>query len=377
MKIALFTETFLPATDGVVTRLRHTLDELSRFGDEVCIIAPRYPEGGPDSYNGYKIHRVPGLPFPPYPQIKMAPTNPTVGRVLQRFGPDLIHAVNPFILGMWTPYYARRFRLPLIASYHTNVAAYTRFYGLGFLYEAARWYVRTIHNKARLNLCTSSATREYLYSEGIKHIRLWPQGVDSDRFHPDKRSAAWRAKLSGGHPDAPLLIFVGRIAPEKGIERLKTVLKELPEARLAIVGEGPAKKHLERDFAGMPAIFTGKLSGEDLAAAYSSADVFLFPSTTDTLGMAMLEALASGLPVVAARAGAGDEVVTEGESGLLYDPDSIESFVGAVRRIVGDEGLRKHLSQGARIAAKGRNWSASTQTLRSYYDETLSLTSPQ
>jgi glycosyltransferase involved in cell wall biosynthesis len=371
LRIALFTETFLPATDGVVTRLRHTIEELRRLGDELLIIAPKYGEG-PGSYEGMPIHRVAGVPFPPYPQVMLAPPNPGVGRALRSFRPDLIHAVNPFILGMGVPYFARRLRVPLVASYHTNVATYARFYGLGIFDEATRWYTRKLHNKADLNLSTSEATRRYLTSEGVKRVHLWPQGVDSRLFNPSRASKRSRVMLSGGHPGDTLLLFVGRLAFEKGIERLRVVLEGIPGTRLAIVGDGPARRSLERAFDGTPTVFTGILRGEELAAAYASADVFLFPSTTETLGMAMIEALASGLPVVAARGAATGEVVDDGESGLLYEPGSDVGLVRAVREVVEDVDLRLRLSRGARAAAESRDWPSSTRVLRGYYQETLS-----
>ena len=371
MRIAFFTETFLPATDGVVTRLRYTLEELASLGDDMFVVAPRYPDGGPDSYAGATIYRVPGVPFPPYPQIKLSSAHPGVGRALGRFGPDLIHAVNPFILGPGGIYYSRRMKLPLVASYHTNVATYARYYKLGFMFNAARWWTRQLHNRATINLCTSEATMGYLLAEGIKRVRLWPQGVDARRFHPDKASKEWRERLSGGHPSRKLLIYVGRLAPEKGIGHLKAILREVPETRLAIVGDGPARRDLEREFAGTPTVFTGLLQGDDLAAAYASADAFLFPSTTETLGIAMIEALASGLPVIAARGGASHEVVSDGENGLLYEANSRAALVAAVRRLFSDDEVREALACGARAAAEEREWGASTRALRGYYEEAL------
>ena len=375
MRIAFFTETFLPATDGVVTRLRHTIEELRREGDEVLVFAPRYPNGGPDSYAGAPIHRVFGIPFPPYPQLRLCPPHPGIGRALKRFGTDVIHAVNPFVLGPGGAFYARRNGVPLVASYHTNVAAYTRFYGFGFMENTTRSWTRTWHNRACINLCTSHATRDYLLSEGIERLRLWPQGVDARLFHPSRSSWEWRKKLSGGRPEARILLYVGRLAPEKDIERLKIALSAAPDTCLAIVGKGPIQKELERKFAGTRTVFTGLLTGDDLAAAYASADLFVFPSTTETLGMAMIEALASGLPVIAARTGAILEVVSEGVNGLLYEPGSDEELVAAVRRLLGDDTMRRFFGVRARAAAEERDWKASTATLRSYYEEALDLRS--
>ena len=373
MRIAFFTETFLPATDGVVTRLRHTIQELRRAGDEVLVFAPRYPNGGPDSYAGAPIHRIFGVPFPPYPQVRLCPPHPRIGRALKRFRPDLIHAVNPFILGPGGAFYARRNCIPLVASYHTNVAAYTRFYGVDFMEKATRSWTRTWHSRARINLCTSEATRDYLLHEGIKRIRVWPQGVDARLFHPSRASREWRVKLSGGRPEARILLYVGRLAPEKDIERLKIALSAAPDTCLAIVGKGPLQRELERKFTGTRTVFTGLLNGGDLAAAYASADLFVFPSTTETLGMAMIEALASGLPVIATRTGAIHEVVSEGVNGLLYEPGSDEELVAAVRRLLEDETMRRSFGLKARAVAEGRDWEASTATLRSYYEEALAF----
>jgi glycosyltransferase involved in cell wall biosynthesis len=371
VRIAFFTETFLPATDGVVTRLRYTIEELTRIGDDMLVVAPRYPDGGPDSYAGAPIYRVPGVPFPPYPRIKLSFAHPGVGRALERFGPDLIHAVNPFILGPGGIYYARRLGVPLVASYHTNVAAYARYYKLELGYNAARWWTRQLHNRAEINLCTSEATMDYLLKEGVKRIRLWPQGVDARRFHPDRASGEWRERLSDGHPSDRLLLYVGRLAPEKGIERLKAILTDVPATRLAFVGDGPARADLEREFGGTPAVFTGVLQGENLASAYASADAFLFPSTTDTLGLAMLEALASGLPVVATRGGASHEIVSDEENGLLYEANSTPSLVSAVRRLFSDEGFSAALARRGRETAEKRDWESSTRTLRGYYEEAM------
>jgi glycosyltransferase involved in cell wall biosynthesis len=370
VRIAFFTETFLPATDGVVTRLRHTIEELLGMGDEMLVIAPKYGEG-PGTYEGVPIHRVSSVPFPPYPQIKLAPINPGVGTALRSFGPELIHAINPFVLGWGAPFYSGRLEVPLVASYHTNIAAYARFYRLGVFDRATRWYTRKLHNRAAINLCTSESTLRYLAEEGVERLHLWPQGVDARRFHPDKFSKYWRVRLTNGHPAERLLLYVGRLGHEKDIANLRVVLGEVPGVRLAIVGDGPARRDLEREYANTRTVFTGVLQGEELAAAFASADTFLFPSTTETLGIAMIEALASGLPVLAARTGAAGEVVDDGATGLLYNPDSQAALVAAVRKIVSDDSLRTKMGHNARASAERRDWGTATRTLRGYYQQAL------
>jgi glycosyltransferase involved in cell wall biosynthesis len=262
--------------------------------------------------------------------------------------------------------------MPLVCSYHTNVATYAGYYRLGLFVDFARNVTRMIHNQAQVNLCTSGVTMDYLLKEGIKRVRLWPQGVDARRFNPEHASPEMREKLSGGYPDQKILVYVGRLAPEKHIEKLKAAL-EVPGCRLAIVGDGPARNKLEWEFSGTPTVFTGVLKGEELARAYASGDVFLFPSTTETLGMAMIEGLASGLPVVAARSGASHEVVDEGVTGLLYEPDAGRDLEAAVRRLVADDELRQEMGARARRAAEERSWENATRVLRGYYERAQSL----
>lgn len=368
MRIALFTETFLPATDGVVTRLKHTIRELTRMGDEVMVLSP-HTKGTPKSYAGAEVVGFPGVAFPPYPQIRLAPPHPGVGRALERFRPDVIHVVNPILLGMGGLYYSWKNRVPLVASYHTNVAAYARYYNLGFMEGFTRKVTRAIHNRAEVNLCTSEAVRGYLVSEGIKNVRVWPHGVDSELFSPEKASGKWRGILSGGEPHKNVLAFVGRLAPEKNVGQIRAVLEQVPDTRMAIIGDGPARERTEREFSGTPTVFTGLLQGEDLAGALASADAFVFPSTTETLGMAMIEALASGVPVIAARSSVSREVLNEGSDGLLFEAGSERGLVEQASRMLGDEKLRQRLGHNARLTAENRDWTAATEALRGFYED--------
>jgi glycosyltransferase involved in cell wall biosynthesis len=369
LRIALFTETFLPAVDGVVTRLRYTIEALSRAGEEIMVFAPA---GGPPSYAGAEVFPVPGIPFPLYPEKRLAPPHPGVRRALWQFRPDVIHAANPVVLAAGGVYYARRLGVPLVASYHTNIPAYARHYGFPFAERILWSYVRALHNRAQVNLCTSRATQRELSRRGVKRVEFWPQGVDTGRFNPSRASAEWRERLSAGHPEHKILLYVGRVAPEKQLERLRPVLESFGEVCLAVVGDGPARRDLERALAGTATVFPGTLHGEELAAAYASSDIFVFPSTTETLGLAMLEALASGLPVVAAGTGATGEVVEDGANGLLYDPESDESLIRTVGRLVEDDSLRSEMSRAARRAAERRSWKNATRSLCEIYQKARS-----
>lgn len=369
MRIALFTETFLPKVDGIVTRLKHTVEHLQKQGDEVLIFSP---EGGLKEYKGAKINGIKGIPLPLYPELKLAIPSPSIGFSLRRFKPDLVHVVNPAVLGLGGIFYAKKYDIPLVASYHTHLPQYLHHYNLGAL-EGLLWeLLKLAHNQARLNLCTSTAMVNELVSHGIERVDLWQRGVDTDSFHPDLASPQMRDRLSAGNPEAPLLLYVGRVSAEKEIDKIKPVLENIPNARLAIVGNGPAREELETLFADTNTHFVGYLHGRDLGAAYASADAFIFPSSTETLGLVLLEAMAAGCPVVAARRGGIPDIVTDGVNGYLFDPDDPQGAIAATQRLLAKRDEREQLRQNARKEAEKWGWASATAQLRNFYQGVLS-----
>lgn len=373
MKIALFTETFLPKVDGIVTRLTKTIQHLVAAGDEVLIFCP---EGAPASYLGARVVGVPALPLPLYPELKLALPRPSVSEALEAFGPDLVHVVNPAVLGLGGIWLARTRSIPLVASYHTHLPKYLEHYGLGML-EPVLWeLLKAAHNQAQLNLCTSTAMVAELSERGIQHTALWQRGVDTELFRPELRSQAMRERLLGGRSDTDqLLLYIGRLSAEKQIERIRPVLDALPGARLALVGDGPYRQQLETLFAGSATTFVGYLAGEELASAYASADAFLFPSSTETLGLVLLEAMAAGCPVVGANRGGIPDIVTDGENGCLYEPEGGDggagSLTAATLRLLGDGSQRQQLRRNARQEAERWGWVGATEQLRGYYRQVL------
>jgi glycosyltransferase involved in cell wall biosynthesis len=317
---------------------------------------------------GAKVVGVPAMPLPLYPELKLALPRPAVSDALDRFAPDLVHVVNPAVLGLGGIWLARSRGLPLVASYHTHLPKYLEHYGMGML-EPLLWeLLKTAHNQAQLNLCTSTAMVTELASKGIQHTALWQRGVDTELFKPSSRSEAMRARLHGQHTDTGnLLLYIGRLSAEKQIERIRPVLDALPQTRLALVGDGPYRPQLERLFEGTATTFVGYLAGEDLASAYASGDAFLFPSSTETLGLVLLEAMAAGCPVVGANRGGIPDIVSHGENGCLYDPDQPASLVSAVKILLGDPDTRRTLRQAAREEAERWGWGSATDQLRGYY----------
>ncbi|MFN9872953.1 MAG: glycosyltransferase family 4 protein [Cyanobacteriota bacterium] len=369
MKIVFFTETFLPKVDGIVTRLTKTVQHLVASGDEVLIFCP---EGAPQSWMGARVVGVPAMPLPLYPELKLALPRPSVSEALEGFAPDLIHVVNPAVLGLGGIWLAKTRGIPLVASYHTHLPKYLEHYGMGML-EPLLWeLLKAAHNQAQLNLCTSSAMVDELSGKGIQHTALWQRGVDTELFRPALRSEAMRRRLHGRHDDTGnLLLYIGRLSAEKQIERIRPVLETLPNTRLALVGDGPYRQQLERLFEGTPTTFVGYLAGEDLASAYASGDAFLFPSSTETLGLVLLEAMAAGCPVVGAQRGGIPDIVSDGVNGFLYDPDQEGSLTAAVANLLGAADTRHALRLAAREEAERWGWAAATEQLRSYYRQVL------
>lgn len=368
MRIALFTETFLPKVDGIVTRLKHTVDHLQRQGDQVMVFSP---DGGLREYRGAKIHGVSGFPLPLYPELKLALPRPSIGEALEDFKPDLVHVVNPAVLGLGGIYYSKAMNVPLVASYHTHLPKYLEHYGLGML-EGVMWeLIKAMHNQAQLNLCTSTVMQSELSEHGVERIEVWQRGVDTELFRPELASLEMRSRLSQGHPEAPLLLYIGRLSAEKEIDRIKPVLQAIPGARLALVGDGPYRAELEAHFADTHTHFVGYLGGEELGAAYASADAFVFPSRTETLGLVLLEAMAAGCPVVAANSGGIPDIVTNGVNGYMFDPKDEVGAITATRRLIEATAEREMMRQNAVMEAERWGWAAATRQLQQFYSQVL------
>lgn len=360
MRIALFTEVFAPKIDGITNRLRYTIRCLKALGHDVLVFAP---DTAVAEFHGARVVRVPGLPFPPYPGLRISLPDPRIAWELRRFAPQVVHAVGPVCLGAWGIVAARSLGLPVVASYHTDLPGYAPRYGLGWARPALWPGLRRIHNAAHVNLCPSRHTRAELLAHGIENVGIWRGGVDTVRFDPRRRCPEMRELLTDGAPDEPVVLYAGRLSPEKNLELFEAVLDAVPEAHGALVGDGPARADLERRLRGRRVAFPGFLRGEALAAAFASADVFLMPSTTETLGFVVLEAMSSGLPVVAAEAGGIPDLVNHGEDGFLFDPARPEQAIEQVRALVESRAMRRFYGQQARKAAEACGWQQETEKL--------------
>ena len=345
----------------------------------MLVVAPD-AVGLPEVYEGAEVVPTLSMPLPVYRDMRIGSplVTPHLKERVRRFRPDVIHAANPFVLGRSAFTLARRMRVPLIASYHTHIAHYTTRYHLSALESTCWAYLRRLHNRALLNLCTSRPVMEELSRRSFERLDLWEPGVDAARFNPAWRSDEWRTRLTGGRPDTTILLSVGRLASEKRLDLLAPALAHLlPGCHLAIVGRGPAEDDVHAAFAGLPVTFLGPLYGEDLSRAYASADIFALPSPTETLGLVALEAMASGLPVVAARAGGVPDLVADGQTGLLCVPEDAASLTGALRTLLENRDLRRELGAAGRARAEGWSWPRTTAGLRRQYHRVVAARHPR
>ncbi|CAN6471386.1 unnamed protein product [Victoria cruziana] len=260
--------------------------------------------------------------------------------------------------------------VPLVLSYHTHVPIYIPRYTFSWLVKPMWLIIKFLHRAADLTLVPSVAISRDLLAARVtaaNKIRLWSKGVDSESFHPRYQSEEMRIRLTGGEPQKPLIIHVGRLGVEKSLDFLKRVMDQLPNARIAFVGDGPYRLELEKMFSGMPAVFTGMLQGEELSQAYASGDVFLMPSESETLGLVVLEAMSSGVPVVAARAGGIPDIIPEdqdGKIGYLFTPGDLEDCVKKVQTLLSNEELRTAMGRAAREEMEKYDWRAATKKIR-------------
>jgi glycosyltransferase involved in cell wall biosynthesis len=355
MRVALFTETFLPKIDGIVTVICLLLDHLEKRGIEAVVVAPQM---GVERYNSARVIGVPGVTLPLYPELKVGPPTLSTYNQLKAFDPDVAHFIHPALIGGVGLLMAKRLGLPTVASFHLDLSRLVHHFNIGFIEPFTNWFTRTVFNQADATLAPSRLIQRDMLRLGVREVGLWKRGVDAERFNPAFRDADMRTRLSDGHPDEVVLLYVGRLSTEKQIDHLKPVLEQLPGVRLAIVGDGPARADLQARFAGTTTTFMGYMKGEALSQAYASADVFVFPSALETFGLVVVEAMAAGLPVVASRVGGVADVVDEGRTGYTFEVGDIRALVDGVRQVTADRARMTFMGQTARSFAETQSWPA-------------------
>lgn len=357
MRIAIFSEVYWPMVSGVSTTLTQTATALTDRGHAVRVYSPEYPLG--EMTDRPEVHRSPGGAFFLAPEVQWAaPDQAAINSDLRRFDPDVVHLATEWSMGYAGLRAAQALGAPIIASAHTDYEQYAARYRMAWATQVGWVYLRWFYRQAALVLAPSVGYRGHLESRGVPHTRLWTRGVDTARFSPAFRSDRYRADLGLGADDR-IVSYVGRIAPEKGIDALldawETVHPRRPEAHLVFTGTGLMEEAIRRR--NLPRVhLTGMKRGDDLAAAYASADIFVMPSTTETFGNVTLEAMASGLAVLAVAAGGILNFGRANDNCLLSDPGQADQLAAGIDRLLTDDELRRRLASGGRTTALARRW---------------------
>jgi len=375
-RIALFVEPSPFAyISGYKNRFQNFIKHLREMGDEVLVVTTH--KGAPEEFHGAKVVGSWSFPCPLYQNVPLSlALSPRIYSAVKKFKPDIIHATSPGIMVFGARAIAKMISVPMVMSYHTHLPAYLPGYNLNWLLGPTWSLIRCLHRSADLTLVPSVAIAEDFETAKVvsaNRIRLWNKGVDSESFHPKFRSNEMRVKLSGGEPEKPLIIHVGRFGREKNLEFLKRVMEKLPGVRIAFIGDGPYRAELEKMFTGMPAVFTGMLQGEELSQAYASGDVFAMPSESETLGQVVLESMASGVPVVAARAGGIPDIIPkdkEGKTSFLFTPGDLDECVRKIEQLLFSKDLRESIGRAARDEMENCDWRTASKAIRNEHYST-------
>jgi glycosyltransferase involved in cell wall biosynthesis len=369
-RIALFTSAYTYIVDGVSLTLNRLVSFLEEHGAEVLVFAPTIPDPPIDPAG--TLDPVYSIAAPGRPEYRVATTlSPAQRRRLATFDPDLIHIATPDFLGLGGLRLAHRMNVPVVSSYHTHFTSYLAYYRLGVL-EPLLWrYLRWFYNQVHHVYVPTPTMADLLGRHGISSgVRLWPRGVETDRFHPRERDLEWRQALGFGD-DEVVVSFISRLVAEKGLAVFEGALQTLDRLgvryRGLVVGDGPARDELEARLSGVR--FVGHLRDRDLARAYASSDIFVFPSRTETFGNVTLEAMASGLPTVCANAPGSDALVQSGRTGYLVDGNDTGQFASMIATLVHDPDLRKRMGRAARQEAERYDWPIVLGRIAGYYAE--------
>jgi glycosyltransferase involved in cell wall biosynthesis len=359
LRVAMVSETYPPEVNGVARTIGLMVEGLCARGHAVQLVRPRQHRAD-RSAQGSGFHELlrPGIPVPRYTQLRMGmPGSRALVRAWTLWRPDLVHIATEGPLGWSALAAARKLVLPVVTDFHTNFHAYSRHYGVSWLRRPIAGYLRHFHNRADCTLVPTGELAQQLAAQGFERLRVVGRGVDPKVFSPERRSPELRASW-GADQDTLVALCVSRFAPEKNfplvIEAYEAMRRRRPETKLVLVGDGPLHEALRR--AGAGCVIAGRLVNGELSAHYASADVFLFPSITETFGNVTLEAMASGLGVVAYDYAAARQHLEHGRSALLAPFDDRAAFIAHAERLAREPGLARELGRAARAAAERVTW---------------------
>ena len=359
LRIALVTETYPPEINGVAMTLGRQVADLQQRGHQIQLVRPR--QNAQDSAaSSASLEEVlkPGVAIPRYAGLKMGlPAKSALTRLWSLKRPDLVHIATEGPLGWSALAAANKLRIPVSTDFHTNFHSYSQHYGIGWLRRPILAYLRKFHNKSCVTLVPTEGIRRELQVHGYGNLEVVARGVDTELFSPAHRDADLRASW-GVDETTQVVLYVGRLAPEKNLKLVFAAFAAMhkcnPHTRLVLVGDGPDRATLQAAYP--QAVFCGMRSGVDLSRHYASADVFLFPSLTETFGNVTIEDMASGLAVVAYDYAAAEELIDHNQNGVLAAYDDEDAFIAQSVRLAADPALAQRMALAARHTAQQMKW---------------------
>ena len=357
LRIALVSGNYNYVRDGANQALNRLADYLLRQGAQVRAYSPTV--ANPQIEPNVEIVNVPSVPIPLRPEYRLPlALTGRVRRDLAEYRPNVVHIASPDIVSHRAVSWARRRNIAAIASIHTRFDTYLSYYHLEMLEPAARAIMRRLYRRCDAIVVPAESTAAVMRAQRMnRDISIWTRGVDRQQFHPGRRDMEWRRSL-GIDDDALVIAFLGRVVMEKGLDLFADAIDALGERkvkhRVLVIGEGPARSWFEQRLP--DAIFVGQQEGDDLARALASSDVLLNPSVTETFGNVTLEAMACGLPVVAAVATGATSLVRDGETGMLVEPGDEDAFADALEAYGKDPELRRRHGEAGLAYAQTMDW---------------------
>jgi len=370
LNLAVVTETFPPEVNGVARTIGMMVTELCNRGHGLSIFRPRQLGEPGGSYEGrVKTKLLPGLAVPFYPEVRMGwPLFRFFQNAWSQTRPDLVHIVTEGPLGWSALKAAKKLKIPVVSDFHTNFHTYSSYYKMGLGRSLVKTYLRRFHNQTQATLVPTATLKESMELEGYQRLLVVGRGVDTELFHPSRRSTALRRTWKCSDSD-PVFLYVGRIAPEKNLELLVEAFERIslqkPNAKLVLVGDGPLRNKLKSRLPA--AVFPGVRRGESLARYYASADLFLFPSLSETFGNVVLEAMASGLAVISFDDAAASSVIESGKNGLLVPTQDQSLFSKSIQDLIATSDIWRQWGERARLAALGYSWERVVDDLESIF----------
>ena len=359
LRIALVTETYPPEINGVAMTLGRQVADLQQRGHQIQLVRPRQNahELAASSASLEEVLK-PGMAIPRYAGLKMGlPAKSALTRLWSLKRPDLVHIATEGPLGWSALAAANKLRIPVSTDFHTNFHSYSQHYGIGWLRRPILAYLRKFHNKSCVTLVPTEGIRRELQVHGYGNLEVVARGVDTELFSPAHRDIDLRA-CWGVDEATQVVLYVGRLAPEKNLKLVFAAFSAMhqcnPHTRLVLVGDGPDRAALQAAYP--QAVFCGMRSGVDLSRHYASADVFLFPSLTETFGNVTIEAMASGLAVVAYDYAAAEELIRHNENGVMAAYDDAEALIAQAVRLAADPVLAQRMALAARHTAQKMSW---------------------